>query len=187
MTDKRIKDIQRGITWDTSIGCKFQVNSSWMTSCKNPKGWLMTKAIDCSSGHCPESQIHIPVLILQHQETRCPISHFLSPKHFPLSLRGLLRTGGKYVTWLVLLERVNSLHTSRLRLRHGIEGTRICPAQQELFDSRTSSQTCFYKTRITVSRQGEMQAWHFPMCEMGEIYGTPHTRWKCDKLLVEAA
>ena len=81
----------------------------------------------------------------------------------------------KCVTWLHLLEWVDPLYASRLWLRHRVEGSRVCPAERQLLDSRTSSQTHHCKTRITVSNQEEMQARCFPY-EMGKIYGTPCTR-----------
>ena len=56
---------------------------------------------------------------------------------------------GKCVTWLHLLEWVNPLYTSRLWLRHRVEGSRVCPAERQLLDSRTSSQTHHCKTRIS--------------------------------------
>ena len=110
-------------------------------------------------------QLTVPDLFLQYQ-----ISFFSHQVCVDL-----WRQVGKVYTWLHLLEWVNSLYTSRLWLRQRVEGSRVCPAECQLLDSRTSSQTPHCKTRITVSNQEEMQARCFPY-EMGKIYVTPCTR-----------
>ena len=110
-------------------------------------------------------QLTVPDLFLQYQ-----ISFFSHQVCVDL-----WRQVGKVCTWLHLLEWVNSLYTSRLWLRQRVEGSRVCPAECQLLDSRTSSQTPHCKTRITVSNQEEMQARCFPY-ETGKIYVTPCTR-----------
>lgn len=126
--------------------------AAWVTSCRNPRrnGYshhrLLTSNLNFSN-------------VEKYQ-----IAYSLSQKH-SLERRA-------HITWL-LLEWVESLHTSRLWLRHRIEGTRICSAKRQLFDSRTSSQTCFCKPR---SRAGEQEDFRLSpslpsVCVMGVSLG----------------
>lgn len=91
------------------------------------------------SGHCTETRIYTFILPLQCQEAKYQFSYFFSLNASQQVGVDFWEQTDTYVTWLDLLEGVNSLHTSRLGLRRRIEGTRLCPAQWQLLDSRTSS------------------------------------------------